>query len=218
MLWLFFAWLSLLGNIQKIFCEKCLVSLLKCMHPMCFYKAMTSFKGKLHNRLFWQFVDPRFPPFSTEAGNYLYEALSFSFPIFFFFYWKIDPSKSKVTIPREAVRDINVVLITIQVNMLQDCLLYSSHPGGDLKTLHLPPSLPPSCPSLAPTPRQEKSVNFKAIFSWTILKSSGPSPRHSSQSTLNHRLVQQGDSLTIKSLLKADSNLGQPKVHSERIL
>lgn len=42
---------------------------------------------------------------------------------------------------------------------------------GERETLRLPPSFPPS---LAPTPQREKSFRLKAIFSWTILKSSGP--------------------------------------------
>lgn len=86
-------WLSLLDNIQNL--AKGLVSLLKYMLYV-FYKAMTSVKGKLHKRLrafsLISFLKvSMFAPLPNEAGNYLYKAVSF-------FYRKIDPSKSKVSL------------------------------------------------------------------------------------------------------------------------
>lgn len=107
------------------------------------------------------------------------------------------------------MRDINVVFVTFQVNMLKDCLLYFCRSRPRKRTGNsrsLPPSLPPSLPRL---PSEKKIVWLKAIFSWTILKSSGPSPRHSSRSsTFDDRLRWQSRR---QIFVKADSANQSPQ-------
>lgn len=131
------------------------------------------------------------------------------FRLFFFFksfsfYIKIDPSKSRLTLLREAVRDVNVVFVTFQVNMLKDCLLNFSVVPRKRSGKTLPPSF-----------------DLRQSFPETILKSSrgGPSLTKALLSLVNLFQRQAGPArrrACLQIFVEADFNF--TKVHSERIV
>lgn len=178
------------------------------MHASCVYKAMTSVKGKLHQRLnlFESFQSNFLVWTSPCLHRFLLLKLATTFTKRFLFYRKIDPSKSKVNSSREAVRDINVVFVTFQVNMLKDCLLYFCHSRPPKKDRNSP------SPSLAPIPQREKSYDLRQSFperSWN--------PAHQGTPLTRQPRQRQAATLSSANLCKSLLKLRPTKAHSVRI-